>query len=68
MRTLARRGKENRDVSEEVQKLRETLDQSYRQLRERARLEWRRRCAGAEPSDACVRVHIGRRPPHALEV
>lgn len=59
MRTLARTGNANRAASDEVQKLREVLDKSYAQLRERARMEWRRRCAEADPSDVCVHVRIG---------
>ena len=67
MKTLAHRGNGNRNASDEVQKLRETLDKSYTQLRERARMEWRRRCAEDDPSDACVHVHIEHDRQHALE-
>ena len=66
MKTLARTGNANRDAAEEVQKLRQVLDKSYAQLRERARMEWRHRCAEADPSDACVHVRIGRGRQPAL--
>lgn len=66
MKTLARAGIGNRDASDEVQKLREVLDKSYAQLRERARVEWQHRCSEADPSDVCVHVRIGRHRQHAL--
>ena len=59
MKTLARRFERKRPRNEEVESLRRALDQSYAQLRERAQAEWQRRSAGRDPSDACVRVHIG---------
>ena len=43
-----------------MQGLRQALDQLYGQLREKALADWQRRYAGTDPSDACVRVHIGR--------
>lgn len=58
MKTLARRGNESRTGADEVQKLREILDKSYARLRERAKLEWRRRCSEPDPSDACVHVRV----------
>jgi hypothetical protein len=58
MKTLARRLSENDHAASEVQSLRRALDKSYAQLRERAQAEWQRRCAGRDPSDACVRVRI----------
>ena len=67
MKTLARGGNGNRDAVDEVQKLKEALDRSYTQLRERARTQWQQRCAGGDPSDACVHVRIGRRWQHAIE-
>ena len=67
MKTLAHRGNGNRDASDEARKLREVLDQSYAQLRERARMEWQSRCAGTDPSDACVHVRIGRCQQQRLE-
>jgi hypothetical protein len=67
MKTLARGGSGNRDAADEVQKLQEALDKSYAHLRERARMQWQRRCAEADPSDSCVQVRIGRRWPHAIE-
>ena len=66
MKTLARPGNWNRDATDEIQKLREVLDKSYAQLRERARQQWRRHCAEADPSDACVQVRIGHRRQRAL--
>jgi len=42
-----------------MQGLQWALDKSYAQLRERAQAEWQRRCAGHDPSDACVCVRIG---------
>ncbi len=50
---------ENEDAASEVEGLRRALDKSYAQLREKALAEWQRRYAGRDPSDACVRVHIG---------
>jgi hypothetical protein len=68
MKTLARSRNGTRDASNEVEELREALDKSYAQLRERASREWCHHCAGADPSDACVHVHIGDSQQHALEV
>ncbi len=34
------------------------LDKVYERLRKRARAEWLRHHAGADPSDACVSVRI----------
>ena len=68
MKTLARSRNGNRDASNEVEELREALDKSYAQLRERAGQEWDRRCAGTEPSDACVHVHIEDSQHPALDV
>ena len=59
MKTLARRLSESEHAASEVQGLQWALDKSYAQLRERAQAEWQRRCAGRDPSDACVRVRIG---------
>jgi hypothetical protein len=59
MKTLARRLSEDDHATSEVQSLRRALDKSYAKLRERAEAEWQRRCAGRDPSDACVRVRIG---------
>ncbi len=59
MKTLARRKTENEHAASEVEGLRRALDDSYAQLREKALTEWQRRYAGRDPSDACVRVHIG---------
>ena len=59
MKTLARRLSESEHATSEGQSLRRVLDKSYAQLRERAQAEWQRRCAGRDPSDACVRVRIG---------
>ena len=59
MKTLVRRLSESEHAASEVQDLQRALDKSYTQLRERAQAEWRRRCAGRDPSDACVRVRIG---------
>ena len=58
METLARRRNGSRAASDEVRELQEALDKSYAQWREQASQEWQRRCAGADPSDACVHVHI----------
>jgi hypothetical protein len=68
MKTLARRGNGNRNAADEVQKLQEVLDKSYAQMRERACMEWQDRCAGGDPSDACVQVRIGCRWQRAIEV
>ena len=59
MKTLARRLSESEHAASEVQGLQWALDKSYAQLRERAQAEWQRRCAGHDPSDACVCVRIG---------
>ena len=59
MKTLARRLSESEHAASEVQGLQWALDKSYAQLRERAQAEWQRRCAGDDPSDACVCVRIG---------
>ena len=59
MKTLARRLSESERTGSEVQGLQRALDKSYAQLRERAQAEWQRRCAGRDPSDACVCVRIG---------
>ena len=59
MKTLVRRLSESEHTASEVQGLERALDKSYAQLRERAQAEWRRRCAGRDPSDACVCVRIG---------
>ena len=59
MKMLARRLSESEHAASEVQGLQWALDKSYAQLRERAQAEWRRRCAGRDPSDACVCVRIG---------
>jgi hypothetical protein len=68
METLARRRNGNRAAANEVQELQKALDKSYAQWRERAGREWHRRCADvADPSDACVHVHIEQNEPHALE-
>lgn len=64
---LARQGNKNRTGADEVQKLREILDKSYAQMRERAKLEWRRRCPEADPSDACVHVRVRCGRQRALE-
>jgi len=58
MKALARRGTQSRDEADEIQKLREILDKSYAQMREQAKLEWRRRCTEIDPSDACVHVRV----------
>jgi hypothetical protein len=50
---------ENDLAESEGDSLRRALDKSYAQLREKALAEWQRRCAGRDPSDACVRVRIG---------
>jgi hypothetical protein len=68
MKTLARGGHGNRAAADEVQKLQELLDKSYAQMRERACMEWQDRCAGSDPSDACVQVRIGCRWQRAIEV
>jgi len=68
MNALARRENGNHDASDEVQKLQAVIDQSYARMRERASMEWRRRCAGTDASDACVHVHIEQSNPQALEV
>jgi len=57
MKASARRWTEQ-DEPEEFQKLRDILDKSYTQMREQARLEYRRRCTEPDPSDACVQVRI----------
>jgi hypothetical protein len=59
MKTLARRSSKSEHAASEVQGLQWALDKSYAQLRERAQVEWQRRCAGRDPSDACVCVRIG---------
>jgi hypothetical protein len=59
MKTLTRRLSENEQEAGEVRSLQRALDQSYAHLRERAQAEWQRRCAGRDPSDACVRIRIG---------
>ena len=59
MNMLVRRLSESEHAASEVQGLQWALDKSYAQLRERAQAEWQRRCAGRDPSDACVRVRIG---------
>jgi len=59
MKMLARRLSESEHAASEVQGLQWALDKSYAQLRERAQAEWQRRCAGRDPSDACVCVRIG---------
>ena len=59
MKTLARRLRESEHAASEVLGLQWALDKSYAQLRERAQAEWQRRCAGPDPSDACVCVRIG---------
>ena len=59
MKTLARRLSESERTGSEVQGLQRALDKSYTLLRERAQAEWQRRCAGRDPSDACVCVRIG---------
>ena len=59
MKTLARRLSESEHAASEVQGLQWALDKSYAQLRDRAQAEWKRRCAGRDPSDACVCVRIG---------
>jgi hypothetical protein len=66
MKTLERRGSENENAANEVQGLRQALDKSYTELREQARTEWERKHAGHDPSDACVRVRIGRNRQTAL--
>ena len=58
MKALARRGTQSLNEADEIQKLRDILDKSYAQLREQARMEWRRRCTETDPSDACVHVRI----------
>lgn len=58
MKTLARAEFGHRDAAEEVQKLREILDQCYAQIRARASQEWHYRGAGSDPSDACVHVRL----------
>ncbi|HXA09738.1 MAG TPA: hypothetical protein VNW28_07125 [Chthoniobacterales bacterium] len=58
MKTLARRSSGNKNTADEVEGLRRVLDQSYAQLRERARAEWQRKHSDLDPSDACVRVCI----------
>jgi len=58
MKTLVRRLSESEHAAREVQGLQRALDKSYAQLRERAQAEWQRRCAGRDPSDACVCVRI----------
>ena len=60
MKTLVRRLSESEHAASEVQGLQWALDKSYAQLRERAQAEWQRRCAGRDPSDACVCVRIGK--------
>ena len=59
MKMLVRRLSESEHAASEVQGLQWALDKSYAQLRERAQAEWQRRCAGRDPSDACVCVRIG---------
>ena len=59
MKTLVRRLSESEHAASEVQGLQRALDKSYAQLRERAQAEWQGRCAGRDPSDACVCVRIG---------
>jgi len=59
MKTLVRKLSESEHAASEVQGLQRALDKSYAQLRERAHVEWQRRCAGQDPSDACVCVRIG---------
>ena len=58
MKTLVRRLSESEHATSEVQGFQWALDKSYAQLRERAQAEWQRRCAGDDPSDACVCVRI----------
>jgi len=58
MKTLVRRWSESEHTANEIQGLQRALDKSYAQLRERAEAEWQRRCAGRDPSDACVCVRI----------
>jgi len=59
MKTLVRSLSESEHATREVEGLQRALDKSYAQLRERAQAEWQRRCAGRDPSDACVCVRIG---------
>ncbi len=58
MKTLARRSGGNKNTADEVEGLRRVLDQSYAELRERARVKWQDKHSDPDPSDACVRVRI----------
>jgi hypothetical protein len=58
MNALARKGTQNGNEADEIQRLRDILDKSYAQFREQARQEWGRRCTEPDPSDACVHVQI----------
>ena len=66
MKTLARRSSEKENASDEVLGLQRALDKSYAELREQARAQWQRKHSSPDPSDACVRVQIGRREPPTL--
>ena len=55
-RALAPKGKAA--VHPETEALERNLDRIYEGLRRRARREWLRGRAGADPSDACVSVRI----------
>ncbi len=59
MKTLPRRVSGNEPAASEVEGLQRALDKSYSQFREKALAEWQRRHPLGDPSDACVRVHIG---------
>jgi hypothetical protein len=43
---------------EMVEGLQRALDNSWRRLREKARVQWESQFAGSDPSDACVRVSV----------
>ena len=43
-----------------VKSLQQTLDQTYRRLREAAKADWNQLFAGQDPSDEAVTVHISK--------
>ncbi|CAN5507706.1 hypothetical protein BH20VER3_BH20VER3_23850 [soil metagenome] len=66
MKTVARRLTVGGMTASEVRGLGQALDCCYAQLRERAQDEWQRRHPEPDPSDACIRVRIGRREHKTL--
>ncbi len=60
---------ESEQVTGEVERLQQALDESYAKFRANALAEWQRRHPEGDPSDACVRVRIRQiRPQQTLSL